>query len=214
MIKKNIKIIIFLILFNIFKCFCYYITKLSPVNYQIIGSSLDKKIPLYPLFVWFYILWYALLIIIPLILYIKDRKLFYKYLALDLICLTCDLFIYILYPSMIERPIISGGGLSNLAIKIIYFLDSPAVNCLPSEHCVICFIFMFNVTISKYISNVFKVIFNVVAIMIVLSTLFIHQHVIYDVITALLVVIFALIINKIFNIETILKNKYDKKTSA
>ena len=211
MSKKDFKIIFYIGLFNLFKCFCYFITKVFPLKYHLIGNTLDQKIPLESFFIWFYILWYVLIIFIPYFLYKRNKKLFYKYLILDLICLTIDLIIYVLYPSMIERPVVSGSGINNTIINTIYFLDTPAVNCLPSEHCILCFIFMFITIINKNLSIVKKVILNMIYILIILSTLFIHQHVIYDVIAAFIVVLVAIIINMKYNLEDKLKNKMETK---
>ena len=209
--KKLLKVILILILYNIIKGLLYFITKLTPLSAHLIGSSFDKETPLYTFFVWFYVIWYLVLIIVPLILYLKDRDIFYKYLTLDIICLIFDLSIYIIYPTIIERPVINGNGISDLLLKLIYFCDTPACNCLPSEHCAWCFIFMYVFSISKNIDVKYKIINIILNILIILSTLFIHQHVIYDVIAAFIIVIISIIINKIFNIEYKVENKFKIK---
>jgi hypothetical protein len=206
--KKIFRLSIILILYNIFKGALYFITKLTPISAHLIGINLDKETPLYSWFVWFYVTWYLVLIIVPLILYFKDEKLFYKYLVLDIICLVFDLTIYIIYPTIIERPVINGNGISDLLLKLIYFLDTPACNCLPSEHCVWCFIFMYVFSISKNIDIKYKIINIVLNILIILSTLFIHQHVIYDVIAAFTIVVIAYILNRFFKLEKLFYNKF------
>lgn len=209
--KRIFRLSIILIIYNIFKGALYFITKLTPLSAHLIGSNLDKEIPLYSWFVWFYVIWYLVLIIVPLILYFKDKKLFYKYLILDIICLIADITIYIIYPTIIERPDINGNGLSDMVLKIIYFFDTPACNCLPSEHCAWCFIFIYVFSISKNIDTKYKIINIILNFLIILSTLFIHQHVVYDVIAAFIIVFIACIINRIFNLEVKIENKISKK---
>ena len=208
--NKISKVFIYICLFNIFKAICYYVAKLTPFKATLIGSIFDKNIPLYSIFVWFYVIWYLTLIFIPFYFYKKDKEKFYQYLSLDLICLIFDFTIYILYPTFIERPEVLGSGFSDYILKLVYYFDTPACNCFPSEHCVLCFLFIYVALIGKKFKMLDKLFIIILSSLIILSTLFVHQHVIADVVAALFIVIVAILINMIFKFDKKLFHKFEK----
>lgn len=62
---------------------------------------------------------------------------------------------------------------------------TPGINCLPSIHCLYSFLFIFAVLDTKSNSPKWMKIFIItLSILVVLSTLFIKQHIVYDVIAA------------------------------
>lgn len=198
--KKRIQIFITIACSIIFQSFIYFITKLTPFEYHSLSSNFDNKIPFVNIFVYFYIIWYILIFILPYKIYKHDKDKFKKYLLGTFISSIISGIIYFIYPTIINRPNISIDGLNNFLISVIYFFDTPAVNCLPSMHCLLSFLLIFYIISIKGISNKYKIITSFLLVGVVLSTVFIKQHVIIDIILALLLSVIIFIITKIIKL--------------
>ena len=105
------------------------------------------------------------------------------------------------------RPIIPKSDLlTDFIIRITYYFDNPPLNCFPSIHCLFCFQVIYSYLFSKYDKKK-KWIFITISFLIIISTLFIKQHYIYDVISALLVCIIANLLCDLFKIYNYFKRK-------
>lgn len=204
--KLNFKIIGKTLLMTIINSIIYYIIKFIQSPPSLIGSALDKKIPFIDHFIYFYILWYILLITIPYFFYKTEKKSYDKYCTLYILCAITANIIFLIYPTTITREIITPNTITLQLVDIIYFLDTPAVNCLPSMHCICCFLFIVVTLQEKKIDIKNKILITTISTLIVLSTLFIKQHVLYDVLLALIIVI---IYNFIY--EKFIKKRTNKK---
>ena len=107
---------------------------------------------------------------------------------------------------MINRPSITINNISDQLTMWLYQMDNPALNCFPSMHCLLCFLHVFNITKCKNTSTILKINISVWALLIVLSTLFVKQHVIMDVVFAL---VFAVLINLL--VENVKITRVEKK---
>lgn len=184
--KRKIKIICILIILILYQSSTYFLTKLIQASPFLLSSILDDKIPYIPQFVFFYIIWYPMLFAVPLIIYIKGQDTFYKYITSYIISVLICGVIFILFPTTVNRVDINSTDISNTIVKLLYSLDEPAVNCLPSIHCLIAFLFIFGTSKIK-ISYIYKITIYILSILIILSTFLIKQHVIYDAVAALVI---------------------------
>lgn len=199
--KINWRIILIICGLILFESICYLLAKLSPFSEMVLKSSLDNQLPLISWFVLFYIGWYLMLFIVPYILYIKDRNLFYKYISLFIGCVLLSSIIFFIFPTTIVRGDFEVCGISTFLLKIVYLVDTPALNCFPSMHCAVCFIFIYCACFIKKCPWYYRLLLIFLSIAVILSTILIKQHVIWDVIGALLLVIVVLILNYIFKID-------------
>ena len=105
------------------------------------------------------------------------------------------------------RPVVPNyDPITNFIIKVTFYFDEPPLNCFPSIHCLFCFQVMFSYIISKYdLKGKLWIILG--ATLIILSTLFVKQHYIYDVVAAFLVCLMANNIESIIGIYDKLKKK-------
>lgn len=98
--------------------------------------------------------------------------------------IVCGL-IYLVFPTTNIRPPINGNSIFEALTRFLYATDLPE-NLLPSIHCYIswlCFIGLYNAyKINGNYSKIFVVSSGIFSILIFLSTLFLKQHIIYDVI--------------------------------
>jgi membrane-associated phospholipid phosphatase len=165
----------------------FLIQTLNPHGTQL-STSLDSKIPLIPIFVIPYML-FIFYPIFSLSLFWNNYK-NYLSLSLSLIIITSiSLLIYYMFQTEVTHPTILPTTNLTYLISLIYYYDAP-VNTFPSLHVAIptlCTLFIHekNKSLFPYILPI--------TIFIILSTLFIKQHVILDVITSILI---ALIIFK------------------
>lgn len=205
--KKN-KSIIYVIILVLTQCLSYFLSKISPLKPVLLSSSLDDKIPFIPIFVLFYVFWYLLLVFVPMMLYKKDNEKFKIYFVSVLICLFLSALTFIFYPTMINRPSFKVTNLSTFILNIVYFFDTPAVNCMPSVHCLICFMFLYVSFRNKNIKFSLRLLLEIMSIIVILSTLFIKQHVLIDVFTAFILSFVVYMLVKSLKIyKLIFKNK-------
>ena len=185
--------------------FMYWFLKLFQGKPSYISFYLDDKIPFWGWTVYIYDLFYPLFIVSFYFLYCYDRKKYYKgIISCAIGCIICYI-IYLLIPTIMYRPITPlYDPLTNLVLKITYFFDEPPLNCFPSLHCIFCFQIIFSYLKAKYPLKK-KIFIITFAFLIILSTLFVKQHYIFDIISALAVCLIANILENIFNIYHLFK---------
>ncbi len=190
--KKYKKYFILIIFVMGSQALLYYLTKHFSSGYHIINSIVD--IPLVKSFVYVYDSWYPFIILTTFLIYKYDNKIF-KYLIMTmLIGALLSQITFIIYPSMIIRPTVEVKNITDWLLNFTYQSDNPPLNCLPSMHCVYCFITAFYIAKSRNINSKCKVLIIMYSLVIVLSTLFIKQHVIEDVLLAFVYTIISLLI--------------------
>ena len=208
--KINFKIIGILVFLIVFEALIFFVSKLFISSPHIIGSRLDELTPFLPGFIYIYVAWYISLIVIPYYIYYKDKNSFNKYVVTFIISTIICGIIFVVYPNTIKRADITGGGITNFIIKIIYYLDYP-VNCLPSIHCLYSFLYIFAIFDTKKVTPTYiKIIITVFSISVVLSTLFIKQHVIVDALASLIISTVVWIIVDKFRMHEYLNKKLKK----
>lgn len=191
--------IIFLILFETTG---YFLTKLIQGPPNIIKELNIINLPLVPYFVYIYASWYLLLGIIPMHIYTKNKKVYYKYFTSALISIIILNIIFVIYPTTVPREEVLNTNLTTYLLNIIYYLDTPAVNCFPSAHCLISCLFIISLIDTKEINKQIKIFYIIISILIMLSTLFIKQHIFIDVISACIIAIITYYITDKTNLYT------------
>ncbi len=208
--KEYIKVIIFIIGLIALESISYFLAKLSPIEATLLTSSFDSALPLVPFFVFFYYSWYILLFVVPLIFYLKDREKIFKYAATSVICIVISFLVFFFFPTTIVRPDIEVTNVSTFLLNFIYFTDTPALNCLPSMHCALCYLFIYFSFKVKNVKWYYKVLIIIDSLLVVASTMFIKQHVIWDALAALALVAISIILNKKLKLHEKIAQKFNK----
>lgn len=155
-----------------------------------IQSPLDDFIPFVSVFVVPYVFWFAYVALTLLITGLKDRDEFIRVLMSLYIGMTFCNLIYFLFPhgQLLRVPLTENEPyLFDRLVYFIYSKDTPT-NCAPSIHV----LFSIACTVGIQRTNCFKnmpwikISSHVLNVLIVLSTMFIKQHSIYDVILGLI----------------------------
>ena len=154
-----------------------------------ISTSIDQSIPFLPIFIIPYILWYAYMFCYLIYFCFKDTKVYIKTLMLIVIAELICFVIYFFFQTTVPRPTLVSDNFLNNLIQWIYTKDRP-FNCFPSIHVLTTFTVMLA---SLHIKN--KHILNTLCIhisgsLIIISTLFVKQHVIFDMIGSMFLVTF------------------------
>ncbi len=153
-------------------------------------SPIDYLIPFIPFFVIFYVF-----IFYPFVIFTLGYFLFYRtgrtnqFFTALMIVYAISYITYIIFPVMMIRPSpeeLPNDFLSKVMAK--YYELDPPLNCFPSLHAA-------NSTLAAYFLSKEKKDYSIlwwfIAFMVILSTLFVRQHVIADEIAGFLVAYFA-----------------------
>lgn len=154
-----------------------------------ISTSIDQVIPFLSVFIIPYILWYAYIFCYLIYFCFKDTKVYLKTLTLIVVAELICFVIYFFFQTTVPRPTIEGNNIFNHLVLWIYENDLP-FNCFPSIHVLTTFVIMLA---SLHIKNkhlINNVCIHVVGTLIIISTLFVKQHVIFDMIGSMFLVTF------------------------
>ncbi|KLT16048.1 phosphoesterase [Neobacillus vireti] len=152
-------------------------------------SAVDSAIPFLSVFIIPYILWYAYLSCYLVYFCFKDTKIYLKTLILIVIAELICYVIYFFFQTTVPRPTVEGDNLVIHLVQWIYANDRP-VNCFPSIHVLTTFTIMLaSLHIkNKHILNNLTI--HILGTLIIISTLFVKQHVILDMIGSMFLVTF------------------------
>lgn len=150
-----------------------------------LATDLDKSIPFVKQFIIPYKIWYLFIAIGLIILCIKNEEA-YKCTLISLILslLTAYVFFYF-FKTTVDRPKLVNNDVLTKWIKYTYICDNP-YNCFPSIHCITTYSVFKG--LNKLKLNSYELSINyILTISILLATQFIKQHVILDLIFAVLI---------------------------
>lgn len=183
-----------------FQSLCYFISKLFGSNPNLIGGVIDSKIPFNVWFIIPYCIWYLLIFLIPYYLYKKDKNIFTKYFTSYALSTMIANIIFIIYPTYVDRPIVTGTNILELMARIVFWVDTPAQNCFPSLHCAVSMLFILYMFECKKAPTYLKILTVIMSILIMMATLFTKQHVFIDLVSGdILAIISYIIVGKLKN---------------
>ena len=132
----------------------------------------------------------------------ENREVCYSVMAAEqvakLICLAC----FVIIPSTIVRPEITGTGFCEWLSRLVYNMDSPD-NLFPSIHCLESWICFRGAMKCKKVGNTYKIFMFVAAVLVFASTVFVKQHVFVDILGGIAVVEIGLFVSKRFRLSRI-----------
>ncbi|MGO4497360.1 phosphatase PAP2 family protein [Paenibacillus sp. 2RAB27] len=149
-------------------------------------TDLDRQIPFIKGFVVPYLSWYVFLAVGFLYLAYRDRSNYIQTLVEFIIGLLLCYSVYAIYQTTVPRPNIEGSDWLLRTVQWVYRSDEP-FNCFPSTHVLTAYLMMRAYLRSKRIAMSHTIIVTSMAILIIVSTLFVKQHVLMDIVGAVLV---------------------------
>ncbi|PQP83642.1 inositol phosphorylceramide synthase [Paenibacillus sp. PCH8] len=154
-------------------------------GFVVLDSSLDRIIPYVPAMSIPYLGWYPFVFGVLAYLCAKDRQTYYRVLLSMNISVWICYLIYFNFQTMVPRPELTGSGFGASVLGWLYSQDRP-YNCFPSIHALHSYLVMRAVLSVPTIRKSVKMAVAAGAALIILSTLMIKQHVIYDALGAVI----------------------------
>lgn len=189
-IFKQRRLLIFMLLYGIFYIITFLLLESREVEINIISSKLDSVIPFCEYFVIPYFMWFLYMgfTMIYFILFCEENQESKRFIYSFCSGMTLFLFVSYVYPNGHDlRPELVGDSIWITIMRFLHSIDTPT-NILPSMHVfvtVACTIALLREKkLCKY--KGFKIGVWLCCVLITLSTLFLKQHSIVDVVLALL----------------------------
>ncbi|TMU85929.1 phosphatase PAP2 family protein [Bacillus sp. BHET2] len=155
----------------------------------ILSTDIDGLIPFIPVFIVPYILWYAFILGYLFYFWYKDIPIFLKTLSIiaigELVCFV----IYFYFQTTVPRPTLEGDGLFVNLVRMIYSHDQP-YNAFPSIHVLTTFAIMLGNINIKDKHSFHSIFVPIMGSLIIISTLFIKQHFILDMVSSIFLTVF------------------------
>ena len=117
----------------------------------------------------------------------KDSGRYYSIMAAELVAKLLCFLIFLILPTKKVLPEISGNGICDRLLRLIYFLDEPNM-LFPSVHCLDSFVILRGVMGMKQVKKTTRISVFVITAAIFASTLLTGQHVFVDTVAAVVVV--------------------------
>jgi membrane-associated phospholipid phosphatase len=148
-------------------------------------TAVDHQIPFLEIFVVPYLLWYAFIFLMFVYFCIYDRAIYYRTLLSFCAGMVVCYVIYFFFQTTVPRPELAGSGIMTSMVQYVYGADQP-FNCFPSIHVLSSYIMILGIRHSKLWTIKKDIIVSTIAYSIILSTLFVKQHVVLDVVAGVL----------------------------
>lgn len=149
-------------------------------------TSFDKALPFVAPFVFFYILAFVQWGVSYILIARDSRELCYRFAIGNICAKIICLFFFLLFPTTLTRPEVSGTDLCSRLVQLIYTIDAP-VNLFPSIHCLESWACIRAAFLLKKSNRTYKIVTILMSLGVFASTLLIKQHVIVDVFGGILV---------------------------
>lgn len=159
----------------------YAIAKAVNIGRPHFGLALpiDQRIPLLPGFVWLYVGAYVFWFVNYALAARNGKDYLYKFITADFYLRLLCMLVFIVMPTIIERPAVELSSVSARMVSFVYRIDTP-VNLFPSIHCFYCWMCFLAVYKKKNIPVFYQAFSFVMTVGVILSTLFIRQHYFVD----------------------------------
>jgi membrane-associated phospholipid phosphatase len=161
-----------------------HLNQADGVAYSLV-TDLDRQIPFMKSFVVPYLTWYGFLLVGFLYLAYKDRRTYYITILEFVIGLLLCYGVYAIYQTTVPRPELTGSDWLLRMVEWVYQSDQP-FNCFPSTHVLTSYVMMRAYLRSTHIARRYKIAVTSISLLIIVSTQFVKQHVLMDIIGAIL----------------------------
>lgn len=166
-------------------------------------TSIDNAIPFVKIFIIPYVAWYGFIFFTMAYLCFKDKITYFQTLISYGMGLISSFITFYFFQTTVPRPELAGNGLLTYMVQIIYSADQP-YNCFPSIHVLTSHLMVKGIMACSARNWKNCLVVCSTAVLIIISTLFIKQHVLLDVVFGIIYaeLIFRLsqiIYKKVFN---------------
>ena len=150
------------------------------LTFSSLETPLDTALPFLAPFVLFYVLAFVQWGLNYLLIARDSKELCYRFAFGNIIAKIICLFFFLLLPTTLARPEVTGTDLCSRLVRLIYTSDPP-VNLFPSIHCLESWCCIRASFLLKKSNRTYRIATIIMSLGVFASTLFIKQHVIADV---------------------------------
>lgn len=150
------------------------------LTFSSLETHLDTALPFLAPFVLFYVLAFVQWGLNYLLIARDSKELCYRFAFGNIIAKLICLFFFLLLPTTLARPEVTGTDLCSRLVRLIYTFDPP-VNLFPSIHCLESWCCIRASFLLKKSNRAYQTATLIMSLGVFASTLFIKQHVIADV---------------------------------
>lgn len=148
-------------------------------------TSIDTSVPFIKVFAVPYLIWYPFIVASLMYFCFYHRKTYYKVLSSMLAgMVTCFIFYYF-FQTSVPRPDVTGNDVFSFLVRFVYDSDGQ-YNCFPSLHVLTSYLMIIGMRHANKKITKPGICIITTALLIILSTQFIKQHVIMDLIFAIM----------------------------
>jgi membrane-associated phospholipid phosphatase len=157
-------------------------------------TAVDQSIPFIKAFALPYSVWIFYIYVCLVYFFKKDINVYYRALLTYIICALICYLIYSVFQTTVPRPMVIGSDPISRLMRYIYNRDQP-FNCFPSIHCFSSYMVMRMVWTGSFRNKWNVTLITGMSSLIIISTLFVKQHVIMDALAGIFLVevVFAVI---------------------
>lgn len=174
-------------------------------------TALDEAMPFVKVFALPYSVWIFYIYVCLFYFFKKDLTVYYRSLLTYIVCALLCYLIYSVFQTTVPRPIVTGSDPFSELMRYIYFRDQP-FNCFPSIHCFSSYMVMRMIWTSSFRNKLNLTLITGMSSLIIISTLFVKQHVIMDVLGAILLV--EIVVPVIIMLERVLGVARERENST
>jgi len=186
--KENIVPLMWMLLIPIIHLFYAFLNN-ADRGVRSLETGFDRVIPFMKAFIIPYIMWYPFILLVLVYLCFKYRTIYYTTLSTLVLGMLSCYAVYFFYQTTVPRPTLTDTDALTKLVKFIYNRDNP-FNCFPSIHVLSSYLMMKGIKQSGSRNLIVNNIIYIIGSLIILSTLFVKQHVVYDGIVAIILVEF------------------------
>lgn len=162
----------------------------------------DHQIPLIPWTITIYFGCYLFWCVNYIIGIRQEKEEALRFICADALSkLVCGVF-FLLLPTTIDRPEITGTDVFSQLMRLLYQLDQP-VNLFPSIHCLVSWLCWIGVRKNNHVPRFYQWFSLITAILICISTLTTRQHVLVDVVGGIVLAEFSYYLSGFHRIRSI-----------
>jgi membrane-associated phospholipid phosphatase len=159
--------------------YVYGLTNGIPRQLHTMELWLDRMIPFNEYFIVPYIIWGPCIFLSFIFFYFKNRDAYYRMIASSVIGHIFAYAFYMTYQTHVPRPFITDDTIFLKMVNYIYSNDQP-VNCFPSIHVLTTYLMM-RAFFWEKLPKRYAWIPQFIGISIIVSTVFVKQHVVIDI---------------------------------
>ncbi|WP_237691087.1 phosphatase PAP2 family protein [Paenibacillus caui] len=152
-------------------------------------TEVDRAIPFIKFFALPYGVWIFYIYACLVYFFFRDRTSYYRSLLLYTVCALTCYAIYTVFQTTVPRPEVTGNDVFSQLVRFIYHRDQP-YNCFPSIHVFSSYMVMRMILTSPARNRWNASLISTMSLLIIVSTLFMKQHVILDAISGIAIVEF------------------------